>query len=310
MKRGVSGLNMLVAVDKPQGMTSHDVVNHVRRALSERRVGHAGTLDPAATGVLLVGVGQGTRLMGYLTADEKSYIATIRFGTQTATDDADGDVVQTKSVGPELADEDFARTLLRRMLGEQLQVPPAYSAISVDGKRAYARARSGENVELPPRSVTVYDASLLSVRANGDGVQWDCAFRVSKGTYVRALARDMGLMANTCAHLCQLRRTASGPVTLRDCVTLDALSDLGTNGACHVALDPVRVLGLPVRSLSAAELKRVQSGTPIACADVAVGEGSQVCVVADGKLWGIWKRVSGRLRPQVNFPQGISGVHA
>ncbi|MDO4796659.1 MAG: tRNA pseudouridine(55) synthase TruB [Coriobacteriales bacterium] len=306
----MSGLNMLIAVDKPQGMTSHDVVNRARRALGERRVGHAGTLDPAATGVLLLGVGQGTRLMGHLTADQKSYIATIEFGTQTTTDDAEGEVVRQMPAGEELAREEYARELLTGLRGEQMQVPPAYSAISVDGRRAYARARAGEAVDLPARAITVYDADLLSIQVDDATVRWDCAFRVSKGTYVRALARDIGLEAQNAAHLCQLRRTASGPITLRDCISLDVLEELGGQDATQAALDPVRALGLPVRPLAAKELRRVKSGTPIMLGDMDACNGASVCMVAEDKLWGIWRRSGNRLSPHVNFPQGICGVRA
>lgn len=310
MKRGVSGLNMLVAVDKPEGMTSHDVVNRARRVFGERRVGHAGTLDPAATGVLLLGVGQGTRLMGLLTADKKSYLASICFGTQTSTDDAEGSVVRTAPIDDRICDEDYARSLLRTMLGEQMQTPPAFSAISVDGTRAYARARAGEEVELAPRKVTIYDASLVSIERDGDRVLWNCAFCVSKGTYVRAMARDLGIEANSAAHLSRLRRTSSGPITLRDCIDLMSLEGADRDQLQKVALDPVRALGLPVRQLTQRELGRVRNGNHLALTDQTLDEGALVSMVCDDMLWGVWKNQKGRLRPNVNFPQGISGVGA
>ena len=162
-RRTPSQLNMLLAVDKPVGCTSHDVVSQCRRALHERRVGPAGTLDPMASGVLVVGVGQATRLLGMLTLDTKSYVADISFGAETNTDDAEGEAVRTVAVANELRDPAYAREHLAAMLGPQMQVPPAFSAISVNGVRAYKSAREGNAVDLPPRSVEVYAADLIAV---------------------------------------------------------------------------------------------------------------------------------------------------
>ena len=148
-RRTPSQLNMLLAVDKPVGCTSHDVVSQCRRALHERRVGHAGTLDPMASGVMVVGVGQATRLLGMLTLDTKSYVADISFGVETNTDDAEGEAVRTVPIAADLRDPAYARERLCAMLGPQMQVPPAFSAISVNGVRAYKAAREGNAVELP-----------------------------------------------------------------------------------------------------------------------------------------------------------------
>lgn len=148
MRRGTSGINALIAVDKPLGMTSHDVVARVRRSLAERRVGHAGTLDPDASGVLVVGVGQGTRLMGLLTSERKGYVGLVVFGSETDTDDAEGKVTRTAEVPDWAWDEHAVRERLAAIEGPCMQVPPAYSAISVNGVRSYARARAGETVEL------------------------------------------------------------------------------------------------------------------------------------------------------------------
>jgi tRNA pseudouridine(55) synthase len=198
-------------------MSSHDVVNHVRRALGEKRVGHAGTLDPLASGVLVVGVGQGTRLMGLLTADTKSYVARIAFGTQTATDDAEGEVVLSAEPPADVLSREFAAGVVSGLEGEQDQVPPSFSAISVGGVRAYDRARKGQEVELKSRRVSILSAVLLDVVADGPDGQpcWDCAFTVSKGTYVRSIARDLGVSLGSAAHLVELRRTASGAPALR-----------------------------------------------------------------------------------------------
>lgn len=190
--RTPSQLNMLLAVDKPVGCTSHDVVSQCRRALHERRVGHAGTLDPMASGVMVVGVGQATRLLGMLTLDTKSYVADISFGVETNTDDAEGEAVRTVPIAAELRDPSYARERLCTMLGLQMQVPPAFSAISVNGVRAYKAAREGNAVSLPPRPVEVYSADLIAVSGEGDSCVWTVAFSVSKGTYIRALARDLG----------------------------------------------------------------------------------------------------------------------
>ena len=184
-RRTPSQLNMLLAVDKPVGCTSHDVVSQCRRALHERRVGHAGTLDPMASGVMVVGVGQATRLLGMLTLDTKSYVADISFGAETNTDDAEGEAVRTVAVAPALRDPAYARERLAAMLGSQMQVPPAFSAISVNGVRAYKAAREGNAVDLPPRPVEVYAADLIAVSGEGDTCVWTVAFSVSKGTYIR-----------------------------------------------------------------------------------------------------------------------------
>lgn len=180
-RRTPSQLNMLLAVDKPVGCTSHDVVSQCRRALHERRVGHAGTLDPMASGVMVVGVGQATRLLGMLTLNTKNYVADISFGSETNTDDAEGEAVRTVAVADELRDPAYARERLAAMLGPQMQVPPAFSAISVNGVRAYKSAREGNAVDLPPRPVEVYAADLIAVGGEGDTCVWTVAFSVSKG---------------------------------------------------------------------------------------------------------------------------------
>lgn len=310
MRRGQSGINCLLAVDKPVGMSSHDVVNHVRRALGERRVGHAGTLDPLASGVLVVGVGQGTRLMGLLTADTKSYVARIAFGTQTTTDDAEGEPVLTLPAPERVLDRTFAAGVVSSLVGELDQVPPSFSAISVGGVRAYDRARKGEKVELKSRHVTIAQAVLLDVVADDPSGEpcWDCAFVVSKGTYVRSIARDLGTSLGSAAHLVALRRTASGSVGLGDCVSLDELEAKGPDVLAAAALDPVAKLWLPRRELSVQEAADAACGKPVACGDAAVAEGGRVCLTHGGRLVGVWTREGRRLRSEVNFPAGVMGV--
>ena len=306
MKRGESGLSLLLGIDKPAGITSHDVVGVVRRSIGERRVGHAGTLDPAATGVMLVGVGQGTRLMGRLTAERKSYLASIVFGCETTTDDAEGEVTRTVQVDPELASVEVASQSVASLVGRGEQVPPAYSAISVGGVRAYKRARAGEEVELEPRPMEIFEATLISCTAEPE-VVWQVALTVSKGTYVRAIARDLGRALGSAAHLGRLCRTASGNLTLPQCMSLAELERKGVRGAQAHALDPVRLLGLPVRRLVPKEAKAVRDGQRIA-AESGVRDGESVSVVFEGRLMGIWRTAGALLLPEVNFPGGVSGV--
>jgi tRNA pseudouridine55 synthase len=209
----------LVVVDKAPGMTSHDVVSRVRRLAGTRKVGHAGTLDPMATGVLVLGVERATRLLGHLMLTEKSYVATIRLGVATTTDDAEGEVVSTQST--DHLDADVVRRELARFVGDIEQVPTAVSAIKVDGQRAYARVRSGEQVELKARPVTihelvVHDVALPDVRIS---------VRCSSGTYIRAIARDLGAALGVGGHLTALRRTAVGRFDLSVARTLEQLAD-------------------------------------------------------------------------------------
>ncbi len=205
----------LVIVDKPAGITSHDVVARVRRLLGTRKVGHAGTLDPMATGVLVLGVGRATRLLGHLMLTEKSYDATVRFGVTTVTDDAEGDVLETRATD-HLTDQ-VVRDTLAGFVGEIDQVPTAVSAVKVDGRRAYQRVRDGEDVELAPRRVTVHELDVREVRLP----EASFSLRCTSGTYVRAIARDAGAALGVGGHLVRLRRTAVGPFGLADAVTVD-----------------------------------------------------------------------------------------
>ncbi|MGP4112468.1 tRNA pseudouridine(55) synthase TruB [Streptomyces sp. 4N509B] len=216
----------LVVVDKPAGFTSHDVVAVVRGIARTRRVGHAGTLDPMATGVLVLGVGRATRLLGHLALTEKAYDATIRLGQATVTDDAEGEVTaRAGSRGLDRAALDAAVTALT---GELLQVPSSVSAVKIDGRRAYRRVREGEDVVLPARPVTVsaFDVDAVDELTADDGTPVvDVTARVvcSSGTYVRALARDLGAALGTGGHLTALRRTRVGPYALDSAHTLDEL---------------------------------------------------------------------------------------
>ena len=221
MSRRPSAFSALIAIDKPAGLTSHDVVSRVRRAVGEKRVGHAGTLDPAATGVLVVGIGQATKLLGLLTLDRKGYRASFALGAETTTDDAEGEVVATADVPEALLDPRRASSELSRLVGECDQIPPRFSAVSVGGRRAYDAARAGEELELKARHVTIYGADLVGVDA--ERRTWTVDLDVSKGTYVRSIARDLGRSLGCLAHVSELRRTVSGPVALGACVSLDEL---------------------------------------------------------------------------------------
>ena len=216
----------LVVVDKPAGLTSHDVVSRVRRLAGTRKVGHAGTLDPMATGVLVIGVERATRLLGHLTLTEKAYDATIRLGAATTTDDAEGDPVGTEWPAS-TADltERQVQDVLAGFVGELEQVPSAVSAVKVDGRRAYQRVRDGEEVTLKPRRVVVHELRVGSVRRVGDWLDVDVSLRCSSGTYVRAIARDAGAALGVGGHLTALRRTAVGPFTLAEAHTLEDLAE-------------------------------------------------------------------------------------
>lgn len=206
-----------VLIDKPMGYTSHDVVARVRRILHTRRVGHAGTLDPSATGVLVIGVGRATRLLGQVAGGDKTYEATFRLGESTTTDDAEGETLALHDASGVTADA-LAKAIVG-LTGEFAQRPSAVSAIKVNGRRAYDRVRSGEDVVLAARTVRISEFTVLDFRP----ADAEVTVRVtcSSGTYIRALARDVGETLGVGAHVRSLRRTAIGSVTVADCVTLD-----------------------------------------------------------------------------------------
>jgi tRNA pseudouridine55 synthase len=231
----------LVIVDKPGGMTSHDVVARIRRLAGTRRVGHAGTLDPMATGVLVIGIEKATRLLGHLMLTEKTYEATIRLGQSTTTDDAEGELAggrPASGVSRQALDEQVAK-----LTGDILQVPSSVSAIKVNGQRAYKLTRAGEAPELAARPVTVYEFAVLDVRQDGDFLAVAVRVRCSSGTYIRALARDLGAALGTGGHLTALRRTAVGPYDITQARTLEELED-------HNQDDPERGRLAPPASVS------------------------------------------------------------
>jgi len=196
----------LVVVDKPGGITSHDVVARVRRLAGTRKVGHAGTLDPMATGVLVLGVNQATRLLGHLIASEKGYDATVRLGASTSTDDAEGTVTSSTPAGR--VTEADVRAAVQRFVGEVDQVPSSVSAIKVDGQRAYARVRAGEQVVLAARRVSIESLEVTGARREENVLDVDISVQCSSGTYIRAIARDLGSVLGVGGHLTMLRRTS------------------------------------------------------------------------------------------------------
>ena len=268
MKRGDSGLSLVVPVNKPSGLSSHDVVNRVRRIFGERRCGHTGTLDPLASGVLPICVGPATRLDRYMVGHDKVYRVRIAFGRETTTDDVEGETTVTGSIPSFVRDESFAADYAAGLVGVHSQVPPAYSAIKVEGKKAYEVARKGQGVELEPRRVEVYSAKLVEVRDDDiEDVSWVVDVHVSKGTYIRALARDMGRNLTCPAHVAELMRLQAGRIGIDECVSLETLETLGL----EAAIDPVRLLGL--RFAFADDVERfVASGNALRVGQVALYE--------------------------------------
>jgi tRNA pseudouridine55 synthase len=261
-------------VDKPTGRTSHDVVGKLRRLAGTRKVGHAGTLDPMATGVLVLGVGRATRLLHHLVLADKAYDATIRLGAATVTDDADGEVVSSAPAGHLTAAEVDAA--MSRFRGPIEQVPSAVSAIKIDGERAYRRVRAGDPVELPARSVTVSQFSATAFRHSDGLLDVDVTVECSSGTYVRALARDLGVALGVGGHLTALRRTRVGPFTLADARTLDELAALP---------DPVTLplpaavrRAMPVRRIDTDEARALSYGKSIPSAGI---DGIYAALAAD-----------------------------
>ncbi|MGO1524005.1 MAG: tRNA pseudouridine(55) synthase TruB [Nesterenkonia sp.] len=273
----------IVLVDKPTGWTSHDVVGRVRKLAGTRKVGHAGTLDPAATGVLVVGINRATRLLTHIVGVDKTYTATVRLGEATTTDDAEGEVTATRFANA-ITKDDVAEAV-QRLTGEIMQVPSSVSAVKVDGRRAYDRVRQGEEVELDARPVTVSRFDVQHIRRVDGGklIDLDVEVLVSSGTYVRALARDLGELLDTGAHLTALRRTAVGPYSQDQCLRLDELGSVNSDGDSDIGGDDdadeaaFGYIGLaeaaaqlfPARTLSAEEAEHLRHGRRITASDAA-----------------------------------------
>jgi len=252
-------LSGLIIVDKPAGLTSHDVVARVRRIAGTRKVGHAGTLDPMATGVLVVGVEKATKLLGYLTLTEKEYQATIRLGQSTTTDDAEGELIggaEETIANPQTIAEEALAAAVAELTGEIMQVPPKVSAIKVNGQRAYKLTRAGEAPELAARPVTVHEFTITAIREGSGCTDLDATIRCTSGTYIRSLARDLGARLGTGGHLTALRRTRVGPYTEADALTLDTIAE---RPVCY-PLPEVAALNFPSRYLTDAETVTLSHG--------------------------------------------------
>jgi tRNA pseudouridine55 synthase len=267
------------------------VVARVRRLAGTRKVGHAGTLDPMATGVLVIGVERATRLLGHLMLTDKAYDATIRLGVATTTDDAEGEVVSTSSTAG--LTEAAVREVLAEFTGDLLQVPTAVSAIKVGGRRAYQRVRAGEQVELEPRRVTVHELVVHDVRLGDEVVDVDVSLRCSSGTYVRAIARDAGAQLGVGGHLTALRRTAVGPYGLDVARTLDQLAD---SFEVLPMADAARA-AFPCRDLDEADARDVRFGRSLGL-DLT---GLTALFAPDGEFLALYEPREGGARPVAVF---------
>ncbi len=289
----------LVIVDKPGGLTSHDVVGRCRRYFGTRKVGHAGTLDPMATGVLVVGIERATKILGLLTATDKSYSATIRLGQATSTEDAEGVVVQ--SVAASHITDGQIRSAITRWRGDVEQIPSAVSAIKVDGTRAYRLVREGRTVELKPRRVRIHRFEMRGVRRgadvpdpfDGDVIDVDVDVDCSSGTYIRALARDVGAGLGVGGHLTVLRRTRVGTFGLDQARTLEQLAEAPK---LSYSLDEACLQAFPRRDISAGEAEDVSHGRALQPAGLG---GVYAATAADGRVMALLEDVGSRTRSVV-----------
>ena len=288
----------LVIVDKPSGWTSHDVVARIRRLAGTRRVGHAGTLDPMATGVLVVGVDKATRLLGHLALTEKDYDATIRLGAVTDTDDADGQILASAPAAG-LPDDALAAAIAS-LTGEIQQVPPGISAIKVGGKRAYRLSREGAAPELAARTVTVSRLAVAASRPAGDYLDVDVAVTCSSGTYIRALAGDLGDGLGVGGHLTMLRRTRVGPYGISAARSLEDLAAAAAGAElAMVSLGDAAAAAFPSRSLTEPEARSLSHGARLPAA--GLGPGPVAAFGPDGALVALVTEEDGTARSLAVF---------
>ncbi|MEE6389596.1 tRNA pseudouridine(55) synthase TruB [Microbacterium paraoxydans] len=289
----------ILLVDKPGGLTSHDVVARTRRAFGTRKVGHAGTLDPMATGLLVIGIEGATRLLTYIVGADKTYEATIRLGAVTSTDDAEGEILHRADRSALAAVEDAAIDAgVTALTGEISQVPSAVSAIKVDGRRAYDRVRAGEEVVLQPRDVVVSRFDVVARRRDDHAIDLDVVVDCSSGTYIRSLARDLGAALGVGGHLTALRRTRVGPFDVRDAVTIDALE-----GA--PVLTPGAAAGrvLSVLPVTADEARDLRHGKRLAGQAARLDGPLAAAVEDDGTLVGIVEKRGADVKSAMNMPE-------
>jgi tRNA pseudouridine55 synthase len=284
----------VLPVDKPEGPTSHDAVAVARRALGVRRIGHTGTLDPFASGLLLLCIGRATRIAEYLTDLPKTYRAMARLGVATDTDDRTGRSIGGSEAWRDLSAADV-ETALQAMVGPQLQVPPAYSAKKQGGERMYERARRGEVVELPPVPVTIYGIDVIGLDLPDVEFDIEC----SSGTYIRSIARDLGVRLGTGAHLAALRRTRIGRHDVGEALPLDRLGE--PDAVASAWLSPATALShLPLAEADAREAQEIAHGAPIDAPE-GLEEEALVAVLHDGALIAVAEARSGLLRPRKVF---------
>lgn len=283
----------IVVVDKPAGLTSHDVVARLRRLAGTRKVGHAGTLDPMATGVLVTGIGRATRLLGHLAGTDKDYAATVRLGVATTTDDAEGEVLAA-APATHLGRVEVERAT-RAHVGDIDQVPSTVSAIKVDGRRAYARARAGEDVVLAARQVHVARFDVTATRPVGDHLDVDVNVTCSSGTYVRALARDVGAALGVGGHLTMLRRTRVGGFGLDRAHTMEELQERFET----VGIDEAARTAFPVCQLDVDAARAVRVGRPLDGVDL--GAAGPVAVFDDQEFLALYEQRGNRAVPVAVF---------
>jgi tRNA pseudouridine55 synthase len=284
----------IVLVDKPSGPTSHDVVAKMRKVFNTRKVGHAGTLDPMATGMLVIGVGRATRLLGFFTSHEKEYLGTVCLGVSTTTDDSQGEILKVTSTA-QLTQSMILETI-REFRGPIMQQPSAVSAIKIDGRRAYARVRDGEEVVIPPRSVVIHDLEILKVSRNQESDTFDVELRVvcSAGTYIRALARDIGSNLGVGGHLTALRRTRSGVFD-----TMVPMAQLQEDPKYLDLSDSIRK-AFPVVTLSLEDSSKARNGVRLPT-PIDVESGNVGVFDSTGFAIGIFDNSDSELKPLVVF---------
>ncbi|MFC1673219.1 tRNA pseudouridine(55) synthase TruB [Pseudomonadota bacterium] len=287
-------------IDKPKGMSSSQVVGKVRWLLNAQKAGHGGTLDPLATGILPIALGEATKTVSFVMDGAKAYRCWVKFGTSTTTDDAEGEVVETSAVRPS-ADE--IQAVLSEFEGDIEQTPPVYSAIKIDGQRAYKRARADEDVEMPSRIVRIDSVSLVEMPAPDLAIiDVECG----KGTYIRALARDLALRLGTVGHCADLRRTKAGPFTENGAISLDSLEALGHSARLEEVVLPIMTAldDIPVLALSEDEAGKMRNGMP-ACAidvlartpEIQVEDGDTVVAVCGDTPIALARIEDGQIRP-------------
>ncbi len=289
----------LLLVDKPISITSHTLVNRIRRQLGIKRVGHAGTLDPMASGLMLVGIGKATRLLEYLVGCDKTYMATVRLGVRTETLDREGEVVEERDASS--VTRAMVEGVLEGFRGLITQVPPRHSAIKVGGVPLHRRTRRGEDVEPPPREVTIHRLELTAF----DPPQFELEVDCTSGTYIRSLANDIGEALGTGATLWGLKRSVCGRFSLEDAATLGELEELGEEGWGKLLRPQVMVEGLPKRELTPEEVATISNGGRISGRrggeDNMVEEGETVLIGPDGELVALAVVDGDQLKPRKVF---------